>query len=649
MMGEGVRGHVSGGRCGTAGLLVLALVGCAGPKVDLKGTVWRPKDNPHPRIFVTAERIDQIRAQLNVHGSHHKSAYKTMRARVNSSSSAAYTSPATQYGRSYFAREAAFLALLAPDITTQRKYADMAFLAMKSSYLDEKQEKWAYKGYGLGRAMMCLGLAIPYDWCHNIWTEEQRAYMKRKITEALNAWPEYRHPNLGDVRGSNWAAVCRGGELVLMLCAGEEKNRAARYTFLKNELIQHIRNGFGDLGVSQEGLGYTEYPGGFLLPAVYACASIGDYDLVNAARTRNWWKLAMYTHSFQPHSRKFIMSGVGHSSNYDEGWASLLLTLVPEDQLPYFVWWYDRHMGRLAPGRLDEKFDAHRAGTVWSILYYPERITPRDPTGVYPFATGDSRGYYFFRNRWRDEDDILASIMADAHHHGHAWDKPEQLAINLMAYNTRYIGGPGKKGGGKEDPDCELFSTLLVDGKYALPGAVKETGRAITFEPSELGGYAVVGGGSLYEKLGVKSANRHMLAYLAMPGNRALFTTFDDIKSNVEHSYAWQANLGSEFDDDNIGVDTGREAGRPAFILAGRNESYVKGWVMHPADAIIEMGDPLRIRMIDKDANIWVVMLVGAGRPPTASITGSGLDGKLTVDGVTISYDRKDESLIAEE
>jgi len=201
----------------------------------------------------------------------------------------------------------------------------------------------------------------------------------------------------------------------------------------------------------RQGHGYTEYAGGFLLPAAYACASVGDYDLVNVARTRPWWKLAMYTHSFQPHSRKFIMSGVGHSSNYDEGWASLQLTLVPGDQLPYFLWWYDRHMGRLAPGRSDEKFDCHRAGTIWSMLYYPEHIVARDPTGTYPISAGDSR---------------------------------------------------------------------------------------------------------------------------------ALLTTFDAIKSNTQHSYTWQANLGSEFDDDDIG---------------------------------------------------------------------EGLDSKFTVGGVTISYNRQDESLIAEE
>ena len=560
-----------------------------------------------------------------------------------------YTSPATVYARSYFAREAAFLALIAPDARAQKKYADMAFAAMKSVYLDEKQEKWPHKGNGLDRGMMSLGLALPYDWCYNLWTTEQRAYMKARMVEALDAWQAYGHENLGGARVSHWTAVCRGSELVLMLCAGEERNREARYAFLKKELAAHIRNGYGNLGASQGGPGHAEYAGGFLLPAIYACASVDDYELVNAARTKAWWKLAMYTHGFQPYSRKFLMCGAAHSTNYNEGWASLLLTLVPADELPYFLWWYDRHMGRLASGRYEERFDGHRAGTVWSMLYYPERVTPRDPTGVYPFTIGDSHGYYFFRNRWADEDDILASIMADAQHDAHALDKPEQLAMNMMAYNTRYIGGPGPTGGGKEDRDCRLFSTLLVDGRYAIEGAEKESGRTTAFEPSELGGYAVVAGGSLYEKLGVKSAGRHMLAYLALQDNRALFSTLDDIKSAGEHSYTWQANLGSELDDGNIGVDTGYEGDRPAFVLAGRNESYVKGWVLHPANAVIEAGDPLRIMMLGNNAQIWVVMLVGAGEPPAADISGSGLDTRLTVNGVTISYDREGESLIAEE
>ena len=78
------------------------------------------------------------------------------------------------------------------------------------------------------------------------------------------------------------------------------------------------------------------------------------------------------------------------------------------------------------------------------------------------------------------------------------------------------------------------------------------------------------------------------------------------------------------------------------FLLKGRNEGFVKGWVVHPADAVVEAkGDPLRINVQGGDADIWVVMLVGQGAPPEAAVTGTGLDSVLTVGGNKVQFDAK--------
>lgn len=587
--------------------------------------------NEHPRLFITPERIGVIKGQIRINGSHHQLAYDAMKARVDSKSESAYREHVEAYKNGYIAREAAFLALLAGSPTEQRKYADLAFEKIKHIYA-ASSDRTPVKGSGLARAMMSISVGIPFDWLYNIWTDEQRAFVQEKVTAALDAWPSFGHPNLGDTKGSNWTGVCRGGELILLLCAGEEKARAGRYGKLKRDLRTHVNNGYGDLGVSQEGLGYSEYPGGFTLPAAYACADIGDDELVGAMKP--WWKLAMYSHGFMPHERKFIQHGVAHSSNYDEGWASLLLNLAPAEHLPYFVWWYDRHMGRLGPGEPEKLFDADRAGTVWALIYYPESVAAKDPTGVYPAGVGDNHGYYFFRNRWKDEDDILTSIMADTHQHGHAWDMPDELEINLMAYNTRFIGGSAKSKGDA------LHSTLLVDGMYSSAGGAKSsTGRTIAFEPGRDGGYAIVGNGPLYKALGVNDALRHMLVKFVSPRNEAIISTLDRVKSAKEHEYTWQANLGDETGDDDVVCEDGTESGRVTFTLRGRNDGFVKGWVLHPEQVEIKTGDPLKITAKGADQDIWVVMFVGSGRmAPKARITGDGLSSRITVGGKTVSY-----------
>ncbi|MFW6061201.1 MAG: hypothetical protein ACOC93_00180 [Planctomycetota bacterium] len=587
----------------------------------------------HPRLFVTEQKLAKIRQATQQDGSHHQMAYQAMKQRVDQEDPTAYESNPNKYARSYMAREAALMSLLAGSEQERKKYADLAFETIKDIYEEKAQQRYPHKGYGLSRAMMSLGIGIPYDWCYDTWTSEQREYVKGKIDQALDAWPSYGHANFADQRASNWVGVCRGGELVLMLAAGEEDQRRKRYDKLIYELTQHIVNGFGSLGVSQEGVGYIEYPGGFLLPAVYATADIGDNSLLSHARRRDWWKLAMYAHSFQPHERKFVQTGVAHGSNFDEGWISLLLNLAPEDHLPHYTYFYDRHMGTRAPGGLQDKFDSDRAGTVWAIIYYPTDVEPKDPTGVYPAGVADDRGYYFFRNRWTDENDIQTTVMADTVHHGHAWDQPEVFALNLLAMNTRFIGGPGKS---RED---KLYSTLLVDGKYNIDQSVRYTGKKGTFEADQNEAYVIVDGGKLYDQLGLDSAKRHYLVRFAPNDNAAILSTLDRVRSDGEHTYTWQANLGTEENDGDVEISTGSESGRPTFVLRGRN-GWTKGWVVAPADAKLDAdGDPLRISTSADDADIWVVLGVGStDEMPTAAISGEGMDSTVKLGARTLRY-----------
>jgi hypothetical protein len=610
----------------------------SGPLAVLAGDV------EHPRLFVTAKKLAAIRkaAAADKTGHHHR-AIAALKARVDSGDpTKAYRDHISDYTYSYFAREAALMSQLSTSDAAKKKYADLAYKTIEAIW-EKPLKRRPETGYGLSRAMMSLGVGIAYDWCYNQWSDQQRSYVEGKINKALDAWPRYGHANFGDARASNWVAVCRGGEMVLMLAAGQEKARAKRYSKLTRELGLHIRNGFGSLGVSQEGVGYTEYPGGFLMPAAYAAADLGDEDLLKQLRKMDQWKLAMYSQSFQPHERKFLMQGVSGSSNYDEGWVSLLWNTVPEDHKPYYAWFYDRHMGVKAPLESDAaRFDANRAGTVWAILYYPTDVTPKDPTGVYPAGAADDRGYYFFRSRWKDENDIQTSIMADTVHHGHAWDQPEQLVIGLMAYNTRFFGGPSKK---RED---KLYSTLLVDGKYNISKSVRMTGKKVDFQADKTGGYAIVDGGGLYRQLGVSEAKRHMLVEFSKDGSSAIIVTLDMVKSDTEHTYTWQGNLGSEEGDDDIKSSSGKEGGRPTFTLKGRNGGYTKGWVVFPADAEITTGDPLQLSCKGENQNIWVVMVVGRGDQPTAQVSGAGPETKITVGGRTIHYDAKKGKLIAE-
>jgi hypothetical protein len=505
--------------------------------------------------MATPEVIAQVKKLAAVKGSHHEQAIAAIRERVKKPLGAAEDegTPATQTpdakAQSRRAAELAFLSLFAGD------QAECARLAGESALLLEQALK-APKGSNLSLAALSVAAGEAYDWAYPALPDDKRAALRAGLVKVLDTWPRVARY----WKGSNKQAVERGAEILLILALDEEKNRAARYAKLKEELIKnYFEVEYSNLGVSQEGLAYTEYPSQMYWPAVHSARSCGDEELFRAACKHASWKLGMYTHNFMPHSRKFVQFGVDWSSNFDEGWASGLLPTAPAGQMPYVLWWYDRHMGRSAPGELVERFDKDHGGTFLSALLYPGGVEPKDPTGVFPPMIQDDQGRFFFRNRWQDANDIQVTFAADAHDIPCGWDAPIGFAFNLMGYDTRFFGGPCK-GAGPGD-----YSKLMIDAKA---GHGKKTGKVIAAEAFKDGGYILADGGDQYAELGCTSARRHFLVKF-LPNNSALIATLDQITCDKSHTIAWQGNIGAGHEEPSShGVTV--DAATQGFLLKGR-------------------------------------------------------------------------------
>jgi hypothetical protein len=386
--------------------------------------------------------------------------------------------------------------------------------------------------------------------------------------------------------------------------------------------------------------------------------------------------------------------------------ASLVLKTVPAEQMPYYLWWYNRCEGIHRPVEGVLKFDSHRGLMPYALLCYPIGVQEKDPTGVFPTSYySELRGFAFFRNRWKDADDIQVSISADAYTGGIGWDTCGTMGLNLVAFNTRFFGQPDKGG------SVAAYSTLLVDGKNTAGKAA--LGKADTHEPAKDGGYTIVDGGTVYTGLGCESAKRHLLVKFAADKSEAVLSTLDRIQSATQHTYTWQGNLGDQNNNDGIVATSGQEVGRPMFLLKGHNNGFVKGWVVHPADAkvsIVEtrvvrkkadpqpkevpekqgakieapsldeaggansgggialeaptpkktavvapkpeeveiVRDPLQLTVKGDNADIWVVMFVGQGVPPEATVAGNGLDSVLNVAGRKVRFDGTTNRIKAE-
>ena len=429
-----------------------------------------------------------------------------------------------------------------------------------------------------------------------------------------------------------------------------DRSTMAMCSAMMYQLKRHMQIVYGPKGYSQEGVGYTGYGCSFLLPACYALADQGDDTLVKELARHAFWHGLMFhgTSRMEPGNKQRIhlMQGVGGWTINDEGWASAALNMVPKEDVPYYLWFYDRHMGIKAPGQPHEKYDNQRGGFLWALLYYPTGVTPRDPALREKEARsiGDKNcGVYLFRNRWKDQDDIMTFICTDLQNH-RAWDKREATQVGLHAYGTMFFGGPSK-GLGKGVDTSHTFSRVLIDGKADGGRKSGKNGQNIAYEPTKNGGYVIAGGGSTYKSMGVDLV-RHYLVDFSVARNGAILSTLDKIKAEAEHTYAWNGNLGTQDQDDGIKVSGGNESGRQTFTLQGHN-GWVKGWVMHPVDAQLETSkDPLRVSTKGSNADIWVVMLVGSGNAPAGKVSGKGLGSTLSVAGKMISYNAEKDRVI---
>ena len=599
----------------------------------------------HPRLFLTLGKVAEIKKAIEAKDSHHAEAFGALKSWVDTKWRQPHDpkSKNWNYDRAYMARGAALVHV----ITGEKKYSELAFQVLKDVHDKPDPDKRLpdqLRTYGLAKATVGEGFALAYDWCYEAWNQQQRDYVKQVLKRSLDVWPKYSHSQLQVNRGSNWAAVCRGAELVMLLASYEDKVRPERLKYLSGQLARHMAITYGPGGLSQEGIGYTGYGGIYLLEACYALAETGDDTLIKQLDKHAFWKLQMFAASSivkDEHQRRYLQQGVSGPTIGDEGWASLTLRSVPKDDLPHFGWFYDRHMGRLAPGTPAQKYDPRRAAWIWAILCYPSALQTTSPVKAVGRTHFDKKtGGYFFRNRWQDENDILCAIYSDLANHK-AWDKREATGIRLLAHGTPFFGGPSKSSG------AGLHSRLLIDGKADAGKNSGKNGQNVVAESNDHGGYVVVGGGSTYKSLGIDDLKRHLLVDFSLGEDAAVLSTLDRVKSGKSHTYTWNANLGDDKSDGGIKVTGGSEGGRPTFLLKGKN-GWVKGWVLHPADAKLKTGDPLQIELKGTNADVWVAMLVGSGTPPKGSITGDGLGSALKFSNVQLRFNETHNRILLE-
>lgn len=603
-------------------------------------------DVRHPRLFVTEKRLAEIRVARRSPLSHHSAVLKQIQERVrtwmrpDAKLDAAELPAATKVG---LAQEAALLYL----VTQDTAYADFAFAVLRSFLADGSKRQLIpylaseFTELPVERSAVGMAFGITFDWCYNAWTPEQRAVVRQAIEEALNVWPCIGHKGLESPFDTPPFGAFRGAELVMTLAIGQESTRGKRFGQLRRWLLAHVESGYSESGLAPTGA-EVDVAGAFVLPAAYALLDVGDSDLVKSVARRSWWKLAMIADLMVETQ---VASDIPHA-----GWRNLLFPSVPREYVPYYRWVYDHRLGRDASV---PSYEGAQGGAVWAVLYYPERVEPRDPTGVVPTSIADrTLGAFTWRSDWRDKQAIVLAAFADAAESESALDLPRAFNLALQAGGRTLI---------KElPPKPDLASSLLVDGRSFDFDGRRAIGR-VEQCAEEPGGTTtvVIDGSAKYSRLGLQSARRLVWVDRSPPnGTPMLWSTLDQVRASTEHVYAWQINLGTI---GNAAIEVSARAGQrpPTFLARWSDGTGLQGWVLSPENAVVEMekcrqcgvkSDQL-LRVAAKGANetIWVVVAAFSGdRRAIATVSGAGLGSVIDFAGARLRFDEKKQSLFGE-
>jgi hypothetical protein len=170
----------------------------------------------HPRLLATAEDFAQLKERVNADAT-----LKRWHARLVARAGRILREPPSRYeipdglrllDTSRRMVDRVYTLALLYRLDGDRRYADRAWLELAAA---AQFKDWNPRHF-LDTAEMTHGFAIGYDWLYDVWSDEQRATLRRAMVEkGLRPGVEsYRsHPSYGwwTTAKHNWNQVCNGG------------------------------------------------------------------------------------------------------------------------------------------------------------------------------------------------------------------------------------------------------------------------------------------------------------------------------------------------------------------------------------------------------------------------------------------------------
>jgi hypothetical protein len=321
-------------------------------------------------------------------------------------------------------------------LTGEKKHADLgrecfewAFDGVRDR---DREARYSFKNPGGAlRAGPSLGwYAVGYDLCYDGWDEPFR----RRAAEAIANYNEGQFMSLAELaRGArhmpasnHWGMQVGGAALALLAVWKDPGAEGAKIEELmelnSKAMIRNMTEGFGDHGWFAEGDGTGVMSSNIaFIPALQAWRTAGGRDFVTPRPNGPWMTLKFVLLTIPrdgepdfpkrgayPHN-VWVREGMSGGGMFSQGFGG-----VTEEQKAGLLWFYS-HAFQEADEKAGGPFDTinyYPGRAVLALVNWPFDSKPRNPIEVMPPAVGDEKwGFYMFRNRWQDENDVVVSVQ----------------------------------------------------------------------------------------------------------------------------------------------------------------------------------------------------------------------------------------------
>ena len=246
----------------------------------------------HPRLITTPEELAVIKENIKTH----PVVAKWSRMIVSSANSIIGKTPVVYEkpdGLRLFlscleVRERLYTYSAAYLMTGDKKYAEGAWTEIENAL---NWPDWNVNNHYLDSGKIGPGMAVAYDSFYDVFTDEQKKFMREKVTKHLLEYTlgaytgNNAHKNMISTE-SNWGAVINGSVLMWCLATMDEEAEDSEYTELvkflgscANQGMEYTLSCLYPSGAWNEGLTYfgyvSEYQGWTMLSLINSCGS--DY------------------------------------------------------------------------------------------------------------------------------------------------------------------------------------------------------------------------------------------------------------------------------------------------------------------------------------------------------------------------------------